>query len=146
MASKRTPGFTLIELMIVVAIIAIILAVAIPNLLRARLQANESSAIEALRAVLLAQVAYFNGNHVYATTFAPLISDSPPYLPPGSDGDKDGYQFSIGGTGSSFWARATPITFGHTGNRGFYIDAGGTIRYAIGVEANDDSPVLGDEV
>jgi type IV pilus assembly protein PilA len=72
--------------MIVVAIIAIIAAIAIPNLLRSRMQSNESSAIGNLRTVIGAQVAYNAANSVYTTSFADLTGATPSYL----DGDWGG--------------------------------------------------------
>lgn len=64
---KKEQGFSLIELLIVVAIIGIIAAIAIPNLLQARKTANEASAIGALRTVGSAQVTYQGNNQVYGT-------------------------------------------------------------------------------
>ena len=57
-ATKRNSGFTLIELMIVVAIIAIIAAIAIPNLLRSRMSANEASAAGAMRTISTSEVSF----------------------------------------------------------------------------------------
>ena len=57
---NRQTGFSLIELLIVVAIILIISAIAIPNLLRARIAANESSAVGSIRAINTAETAYYS--------------------------------------------------------------------------------------
>ena len=71
----KNKGFTLIELMIVVAIIAIIAAIAIPNLLRSRLQSNESATIGNLRTVVGSQSAFAAAERGYASTFAQLRND-----------------------------------------------------------------------
>src|SRR5688572_10894076 len=84
--TSRSSGFTLIELMIVIAIIAIIAAIAIPNLLAARLSANETAAVATLRNIISAQAQFQQGAK--------------------SDTDSDGtgeyggfYEMSAGGTG-----------------------------------------------
>lgn len=142
-ALVKKKGFTLIELMIVVAIIAIIAAIAIPNLLRSRMQSNESSAIGNLRTVIGAEVAYNAANSIYAITFASMTNVTPPFL----DGDwsqtKSGYNFVLSGTTASFTANANAATYGTTGNRGFFTDGSGVIRYAQGANATATGTPIG---
>ncbi len=140
--SKKS-GFTLIELMIVVAIIAIIAAIAIPNLLRSRLQSNESAAIGNLRTVVGAEVAYHAANYAYTADFGDLTGATPSYL----DGDwavpKSGYNFVLGGDTSAFTANANAVQYAVTGGKGFFTDASGVIRYADGADADAASTPIG---
>src|ERR1700752_3180413 len=78
----KAPGFSLIELLIVVAIILVIAAIAIPSLLRARISANEASAVSSLRALNTAQITYDSSYPTigYATSLSSLsgVSCTPP--------------------------------------------------------------------
>lgn len=74
--TDRTPGFSLLELLIVVAIILIIATIAIPSLLRSRQSANESGAVSALRMVNTAQITYMTANGGIFGNFSDLVSGS----------------------------------------------------------------------
>ena len=145
---KKTPGFTLIELMIVVAIIAIIAAIAIPNLMRARIQSNESAAISNLRAINGAEVAYNAAKNAYAT-LADLTAAQPNDAPKFLDGDwtstKQGYNFvSTDGSATSYTATATAAEQDKSGIRSFFTDASGVIRAADGAGADATSTPIGE--
>jgi prepilin-type N-terminal cleavage/methylation domain-containing protein len=141
---QKKQGFTLIELMIVVAIIAIIAAIAIPNLLRSRIQSNESAAIGNLRTVIGAQTAFQAANFAYTTAWDDLTTATPPFLDGAWDGTKNGYDFVLGGSATNFNCTATPAEQDVTGSRGFFTDSSGVIRSAAGGAADAASTPLGE--
>ena len=144
----KKQGFTLIELMIVVAIIAIIAAIAIPNLLRSRIQSNESAAIGNLRTVLGAQNAYNSANGTYAPDFAALtavVGNAPAFLDGAWGGTKNGYTFGLGqATPQQFACNANPETVDVTGVRYFFVNESGVIRFNTGGAADSASSPIGE--
>jgi type IV pilus assembly protein PilA len=144
---NKEKGFSLIELLIVVAIILIIAAIAIPNLLRAKIAANEASAVGSLRTINTASVEYSTTYGGYPTTLVSLggpaggtaASTSAELIDAVlAAGSKSGYSFAYttGSTDSngnilSYTLTATPTSVGTTGQRMFFTDQSGVIRYNI---------------
>jgi type IV pilus assembly protein PilA len=128
-------GFTLVEIMIVVAIIALLAAIAIPNLLRARHNANEAAAIASLRTISTAMESYRAAQTPSAytgATLAGLSTATPPYIDTSlGSGSKQGYNFRIIGVSAHVYtAQASPVTYQTTGSRSFNVDETGVIRAA----------------
>ncbi len=156
---KQQHGFSLIELLIVVAIILIIAAIAIPNMLRARIAANEASAVSSLRTVTHAQITYASTYPTigYSDSLSklatpnagcPLPVDTKACLIDSSlgSGVKSGYTFSLTATGSgiigAYDTSADPLAPGSTGQRHFHNDETGVIRYnPSGPASRTDTPI-----
>jgi type IV pilus assembly protein PilA len=155
-AKRRNPeqheaGFTLVELLIVMSVILIIMAIAIPGMQKAVIRANETSAISSLRMLSTMENEYSStypqhgfscsltalggkqGSGTPTPESAQLINDDL------ASGDKSGYKFTITNCQkqtinnvdqyNSYTIYAVPNSVGHTGNRGFCTDENGQIHY-----------------
>ena len=148
--SRLKKGFTLIEIMIVVAVIIVVLTLALPTMLRSRMQGNEASAIAHCRLISNACQAYYSNiiPHTYPSGLSDLIAPTsdPPYIDTTlGTGTKQGYVFTYDLVGEDrFTLNSNPKTVNRTGNRYFYVDETGVITSAEGIEAgSDDEPVSG---
>ena len=154
---NRQKGFSLIELLIVVAIILIIAAIAIPNLLRSKMAANEASAVGSLRAINTACITY---STIYGTGYPALLANLGPATPATAAaadlidsvlaaGTKSGYVFTYvagapdpAGSINTYTITGVPVNIGTTGQRQFFTNQSGVIRgNATGAATVTSTPI-----
>lgn len=163
MRSKQS-GFSLIELLIVVAVILVIAAIAIPNLLRSRMAANEASAVASLRSISTSEVVYQSSyGNSFATTLLDLsdggtpVNCAPSHQPTSTSaclidsalasGTKSGYTFTYtavpsGAIVTGYTVTADPTTAGGSGQRHFFTDQTNVVRVNNSAPAGSaDSPI-----
>ena len=164
---NRQKGFSLIELLIVVAIILIIAAIAIPNLLRSKMAANESSSVGSLRTLNTAEVTYatsypdtgysadmpsLGGDPATclttATTALSCLIDDTLAKATAAGTAHSGYFFTYslngaaGGINTAYTLLASPANAGTTGQRFFFTDETGVIRYGLTGAADTTSSAI----
>lgn len=162
--NRRERGFSLLELLIVVAIIVTITVVAVPNLLQTRMTGNETSALKSLSVMNTACMQYYNEYNSYphnqsdlgppqsgpATKTAADFLDTVLAPSGGTVATKSGYTFRYvpgaaepSGNVNSFSILADPETYGHTGKYRFYMDEHGIARYTTdGSQPSVTSPQM----
>ena len=158
---RKQTGFSLIELLIVVAIILIIAAIAIPSLIQSKMTANEASAVQTLRDINTAESMYsvqfgigfsqdlpsLGGTTGTASSTTALLIPDPVAQTPNT---KDGFSFTYvvtgnngpNGTPSNYTVNANPITPGSTGRRWFYTDETFVIHFNTTSSATANDPPI----
>jgi type IV pilus assembly protein PilA len=159
---RKQKGFSLIELLIVTVIILVIAAVAIPNLMRSRMSANEASAVASVRTIITAEIVYSSTYTIGFSANLSSLSDGgtsanciAPAIPTANyaclidpnlaGGSKSGYLFTYtpsgGTTNTTYTLNADPISSSF-GQRHFYSDATDVLRVNITAPASPSDPAL----
>ncbi|HWZ84451.1 MAG TPA: prepilin-type N-terminal cleavage/methylation domain-containing protein [Terriglobales bacterium] len=153
---RRQKGFSLIELLIVVAIILIIASIAIPSLINAKRSVNEASAVNTVKTINSAQISYNSAypNVGFASTLTVLggMSCTPPSSTSAclidsqiASGTKNGYTFTLtaasGSPAATYQVIGSPIVPNQTGVRSFCSFADSVLRTQISPIANCDNSV-----
>ena len=143
---KRTDGFTLVEIMLVLMVTALIAAIAVPVLLRARHNANETTAVENMRTLSSSLESFRSAQTpaAYPADLSVLSSTDPIYIDSVlSSGSKQGYNFTYTLIGrNQYTLLAAPQVSGITGTRSFFTDQNGVIRVSPSGIADSSSTPL----
>ncbi len=150
---RRARGFSLVELLIVIAIILIIAAIAVPKLNRTRMQAQEMAAVRHIVAIHQAQTQYYSTYGRFAANLAELGPpggggapgpSSADLLPADlASGEKQGYKYALAASPTGYTVNANPVAFNNTGTRTFFSDQTLVVRQNYGEQpATASSPEI----
>ena len=145
---KTRSGFTLVEIMIVVAIVMTLATLAMSSVLRARHNANEMAAVVSCRTIVTAAQNFYANSypHTYPGSLSDLVepTSKPPYIDSTlASGTKQGYEFTYTLIDAeSFTLNADPAVPGRTGTRYFFADETSVIRADPTGQASADDPVV----
>ncbi len=129
---RKEEGFSLLELLIVVAIILIIATIAIPSLLRSRQSANEASAVSNLKTINTAEANYILSSSGNFGAIADLVAGG--MIDSRFSGAVSGYSFTVTASGPDYTASATPTGI-NSGRYGYYSVPDSVIRYATAISS-----------
>ena len=136
-------GFSLIELLIVIAIILIIITIAVPKYNRTQMYMRETAAVAAIQTIHKMEVQYQSQYGRYAVSLAELGPPASGAPGPNSadligadlaGGEKQGYKFTVTGTPGGYIINANPVNYGSSGSKTFYSDQSMVIRENYGPE------------
>lgn len=145
---KTNKGFTLVEIMVVVAIVMILATLVVSSVLRARHNANEMAAVAACKTVVTACQNFYTNTlpHTYPSSLSELIQpqSNPPYIDNVlASGTKQGYRFTYALVNTeSFTLNADPAISGKTGTRHFFVDETGIIKANSNGQAASGDPAV----
>jgi prepilin-type N-terminal cleavage/methylation domain-containing protein len=149
----RARGFSLIELLIVIAIILIIITIAVPKYNRTQMYMRETAAVKAIQTIHQMQVQYQSQYGRFANSLAELGPPQSGAAGPAaadligrdlSEGEKQGYRFTLNGGNGGYVLNANPVTYNSSGSKSFYSDHTMVIRENSGPEpATATSPEMG---
>jgi len=152
MYNRSRRGFSLIELLIVIAIILIIITIAVPKYQKTQIFVRETAAIKAIQTIHQMEIQYQSQYGRYAVSLTELGPPASGSASPAaadligndlSNGVNKGYKFTLTGTQGGYVINANPVNFGSDGTRTFYSDQSMVIRQNFGQEpATATSPEL----